>query len=147
MTAGQQNSEPPHEVGDSDLEERERVADERDSVADEREAALRAREIRTAARDAGRESRAVETQKVLADAASRDERADARDAVADDREQAASLDSFLLPSDEFDVAIKARRLSAMDRLHSKTDRSSSADDRSKLIETEQVARPADDDNS
>ena len=146
MSAGHANPDLPREVSDTDLDERKRIADERDSRADKREAALDQREIRSAAREAGSESRAVETQKVLADAASRDDLADARDLAADDREQAASLDLFVHPITEHDAAIRARRLSAMDRLDSKTDRSSSAEDRSRLSESDQPDRLTDDSN-
>ena len=88
----------------------------------------------------------VEAQSILAEADSRDDRADARDSEANDRERAASLDLFVHPNDEYDAAIKARRLAAMDRLNSKSDRSSSAHDRSKLSESDRPATMGDDES-
>ncbi len=106
---------------------------ERERIVDEREAALDERETRSAAREAGANARLAEVEAVLADAETRDDRADARDAVADERERAASLDAFLhADADPHDAAVKARRASATDRVDAKSDRSSSADDRTKL---------------
>jgi hypothetical protein len=81
-------------------------------------------------------ARIDEAKAVLADAATRDARADERDATADERERAASLDAFVHPdADQYDAAIKARRASAIDRAEARSDRSSSADDRSKLSDS------------
>jgi hypothetical protein len=46
----------------------------------------------------------------------------------------ASLTSFVEPTDEYVAALKARRASALNRLESKTDRTSSADDRTQLTD-------------
>ena len=85
MSEGQEEPKPAHVVSANDLDERRRVADHRDAVADERKAALEQREIETATREARDEGRAVETRRVLTDAAGRDDLADARDTAADDR--------------------------------------------------------------
>ena len=112
--------------------QRNLAADERERIMDEREAALDERETRTAAHEAGINARIDEAKVVRADAERRDDYADARDAVADERERSASLDAFVRPNDQQDAAIKARRASAIDRSEAKSDRSSSAEDRSKL---------------
>ena len=72
---------------------------------------------------------------ILADAARRDAVADVRDARADVREKEASLNAFVRPAYGDHVAsLQARRASATNRVESKSDRSSSADDRTKLTE-------------
>lgn len=97
-----------------------------------REAGLNEREVDAAAREARVNDRADDIKEVLADADRRDERADARDLVADEREHAASLDAFVHPNDQHDAAMKARRSSAIDRSDLKSERTSSADGRSRL---------------
>ncbi len=74
-----------------------------------------------------------EVLEILAAAEARDEQADARDTAARKRDSAASLHSFL-NDDEYDATLKARRSAAMDRSDSRTDRDSSAEDRSRLTE-------------
>ncbi len=74
-----------------------------------------------------------EVLEILDAAEARDEQADARDTAARKRDSAASLHSFL-NDDEYDATLKARRSEAMDRSDSRTDRDSSAEDRSRLTE-------------
>jgi hypothetical protein len=50
--------------------------------------------------------------------------------VADQGDEATSLAAFLSDHDAFDAALNARRSAAVDRLDSKIDRTSSAQDRS-----------------
>lgn len=122
--------QPGHEVRAVELH---LTADERDRMADKREAALVEREIRTAAREAVVDDRIKETEVLRADAATRDDLADERDADADERERATSLDAFLHPdADHYKTVIEALRAAAIDRSEAKSDRSSSANDRSKL---------------
>ena len=90
--------------------------------------------LRTRDRHVDREQ---QTQDILDDADERDQRADARDSVADDRDRAASLQSFL-HDDDGSSGLKARRAAGMDRLDSKADRASAADDRSKLSGSDPV---------
>jgi hypothetical protein len=80
---------------------------------------------------------------ILQDADDRDEVSDARDVTADDREGAASLAAFL--SHEPDGSqLEVRRAAALDRLHSKTDRASAADDRGELARSiDETSRDAD----
>jgi hypothetical protein len=112
------------------------AADERERIAHEREAALDLRELRIVAHEARAGARIDEAKAVLADAATRDARADERDAIADERERAASLDAFVHPdADQYDAAIRARRASAIDRAEARSDRLSSAEDRSKLSDS------------
>jgi hypothetical protein len=112
------------------------AAIERERIADEREAALDVRELRIVAHEARAGARVDEVEVVLADAAARDARADERDAIADERERAASLDAFVHPdADQYDAAIRARRASAIDRAEARSDRLSSAEDRSKLSDS------------
>lgn len=106
-------------------------ADQRESDADERETALDVREERIRAREATSAERLKEAQGILADADERDGDADARDSRANDRDRAASLQSFLRDED-FTTGVKARRSAGLDRSDSKDDRTSAADDRSRL---------------
>lgn len=55
--------------------------------------------------------------------------------MANSRDLAASLRAFL-KDDNYEATVSARRAAALDRLDSKGDRSSAADDRSKLTEDE-----------
>jgi hypothetical protein len=86
------------------------------------------------ARETFQDDREQKVQNIIAAADERDEEADARDAVADERDQAASLAAFLSPGDDYDLTLKARRSAAVDRLDSKIDRASSAQDRSELTD-------------
>ena len=83
------------------------------------------------AKESARAGRDEENQAILAAADERDKAADIRDAVADERDRAASLDSFLRDAD-YSPAHKARMSAGMDRVDSKDDRLSAADDRSIL---------------
>jgi hypothetical protein len=109
---------------------------EREQIANEREAALDLRELRIVAHEASADARVDEVKVVLDDAATRDTRADERDARADERECAASLDAFVHPdADQYTAAIRARRASAIDRAEARSDRLSSAEDRSDLSDS------------
>jgi hypothetical protein len=123
--------------------ERESEADERERLADEREVALDARERRTQAREASTIARGEKTDKILAEADDRDDEADERDTVADRRERAASLDSFL-GHQTFDAALDARYSAATDRIASKANRTSSAEDRSELTADDPATSDSDD---
>jgi hypothetical protein len=106
-------------------------ADEREHDADSREAALDTRERAAEARESAQAGRDQENQAILAAADERDKAADVRDADADERDRAASLDSFLRDAD-YSPGHKARMSAGMDRVDSKDDRLSAADDRSNL---------------
>ena len=106
-------------------------ADQREHDADAREAALDTREKAAAAKESALARRDQETQAILDAADERDLQADERDAAAGERDQAASLDSFLRDAD-YSPGHKARLSAGMDRVDSKADRTSSADDRSNL---------------
>jgi hypothetical protein len=114
--------------------------EEREARADEREAALDARQDRADARDAAQTDREEHVRSILLRADERDGDADDRDSAADTRDATASLNSFL-NDEEFPATFKARRLAALDRLDSKTDRTSSASDRSDLTEASDTAQP------
>ena len=121
---------------DRDDDRHSRDADEREHLADERDMALDAREALTAGREVAQADRRVHEQQILAGAAERDDEADAPDVVADKRDQAVSLNAFLAGRDDFGPALEARRSAAVDRLSSKTDRTSSAQDLADLTEGE-----------
>ncbi|MEU8221450.1 hypothetical protein [Kribbella sp. NPDC048915] len=99
--------------------------------ADSRQTALGARKLAVEAGESARVGLDQEIEAILEAADERDRQADDRDAAADERDQAASLDSFLHDAD-YGPGLKARRLSAMDRLASKDDRTAGADDRREL---------------
>lgn len=111
---------------------REAAAVERERVIDEREAALEVRESLLEAVLTAEEDRDLNTRRILDDAQHRDEVSDARDADADDREVTASRVAFLdleqIDKDQPGV----RRAAALDRRHSKSDRTSAAVDRAEL---------------
>jgi hypothetical protein len=107
--------------------------DEREHAADEREAALDKREQAVQAKESAQVGREQETQGILDAADERDELADERDAAADERDKAASLHSFLR-DDDYGPGYKARMSAGMDRSDSKGDRTSAADDRSRLTQ-------------
>lgn len=103
------------------------VQAQQSAEADNREAVLTAREIL-------QNDREKKVQQIIAAADERDDEADARDALADKRDQAASLAAFLSTGHTYDATLKARRSAAGDRLDSKIDRKSSAQDRSELTD-------------
>lgn len=107
------------------------AAEERDRAADDREAALAVRESRADAVLAAERDRKTAVRRILDDAERRDEVSDARDTDADDREVAASRAAFLDQRSR-GVQPEVRRAAALDRIHSKSDRSSAATDRSEL---------------
>lgn len=129
---------------DRDDDRRRRNADEREHLADVRDEALDAREALTAGREVAQADRRVQEQLILAGAAERDDDADARDVLADKRDEAVSLHAFLADEEDFGPALEARRSAAVDRLLSKTDRTSSAQDRADLTgeSTEKQVPPA-----
>jgi hypothetical protein len=86
------------------------------------------------ARESLQDGREEKVQQIIAAADERDDEADVRDAVADKRDQAASLAAFLSSGHTYDETLKARRSAAADRLDSKSDRASSARDRSELTD-------------
>ncbi|WP_328326049.1 hypothetical protein OHA70_37085 [Kribbella sp. NBC_00382] len=104
---------------------------------DTRERAAEARESAQAGRD-------QENQAILAAADERDKAADRRDAVADERDRAASLDSFLRDAD-YSPGHKARMSAGLDRVESRDDRISAADDRSNLTRGGRQRSALDDD--
>lgn len=112
--------------------ERERVIDEREADLEVREADLEVRESLLEAVLTAEEDRGLSTRRILDDAQYRDEVSDARDADADDREVTASRAAFLdleqIDQDQPGV----RRAAALDRRHSKSDRTSAAVDRAEL---------------
>nr|MCW2728595.1 hypothetical protein [Aeromicrobium sp.] len=114
-----------------DMAAREAAADERDRVADEREADLEVRESRAEGVLAARDGRGLNARRILDDADHRDEVSDARDAEADDREVTASRAAFLDPGAS-EHQPDVRRAAALDRSHSKSDRTSAAVDRVEL---------------
>lgn len=114
-----------------DVERRERIADERERLADARDRALTRRERRAEARETAQADRSEHEQDILAGAADRDDDADARDSVADERDESVSRAAFVADRD-YGPALAARRSAAVDRLLSKTDRTSSAEDRANL---------------
>jgi hypothetical protein len=126
-------SERPVDEVAGDADQREHDADEREAMADEREIAQDAREARADVSEAVRADRKEQTQHILDVADERDIEADARDSAAHKRDMDASLESFL-HDDKYGQALKARRAAAGDRMHSKADRNSSAEDRSSLTE-------------
>ncbi len=63
-----------------------------------------------------------------------DEEAASRDLIAAERDEVASRDAFVSGQGDYGVALKARRSAALDRLDSKDDRTSSAQDRATLAE-------------
>jgi hypothetical protein len=81
--------------------------------------------------DLDRARRGEKTQKILQDANGRDDEATARDAVADERARVADLKGFTDPNSTY-PGQGERRAAAHDRADSKTDRESSADDRTHL---------------
>ncbi|TCC08506.1 hypothetical protein [Kribbella soli] len=119
-------------------------ADEREHDADLREAALDTRERAVEAGESAQAGRDQENQAILAAADERDRAADGRDAVADERDKAASLESFLRDAD-YSPGHKARMSAGMDRVDSKDDRLSAADDRSNLTRDDLVRPEPDDD--
>ena len=110
--------------GESDPDRREREADAREAALDVREDRIRGQEALSA-------DRSRQAQAILDDAAARDGQADARDSRATARDKAASLQSFL-HDDDFSPGVNARHAAGMDRSHSREDRISAADDRSRL---------------
>ena len=108
-----------------DVEQRERSADKREAALETREGALRAREAVGA-------ERSRKADGILGDADERDGQADLRDSLANERDRAASLHSFL-HDDDFTPGAEARHAAGLDRSDSKQDRTSAADDRSRLI--------------
>jgi len=115
------------------VDEANLAAHERERIADEREAALINVRFVTAAHEASTVARIDAAKVVLADAATR--MFELTNAMGGRRERATRLDSFINPdTDQHDEAIKARRASAIDRSEAKSDRSSSANDRSKLTD-------------
>ncbi len=127
---------PADEHSQEDPDQRERNAAARDRRADERDTELDAREVATAAREASQAEREQQARQILAGAAGRDQDADARDLIAADRDEVASREAFVSERGDYDVALKARRSAALDRLDSKDDRTSSAHDRARLTETD-----------
>ena len=108
-------------------------AESRERKAEQREAALDTRENNIRAEEAAGADLKEEVQAILDDADERDRQADARDSQADDRDRADSFESFLHDKD-FTPGARARRAAGIDRLDSKSDRASAADDRSRLTE-------------
>ncbi len=108
-------------------DQRDRAADARDAALDQREAHLVAREARVSARFLLADS-------VRIDADRRDELADQRDAVADAWQRAASFDALVHPDDQYTALLQSWRSAALDRSQGRLDRSSSADDRSRLCD-------------
>jgi hypothetical protein len=116
----------------------DRVAEERAGLA-EREAALAALETQFYAleaqfyaREAAQAERRRKESDILMAAAARDNKAEARDAEADRRDREADLRAFLHDQAYSVDYIQARRFAALDRLESKSDRKSAAEDRSQL---------------
>lgn len=110
-----------------------RAADQRELAADVRESALDAREDQVAVREDAESERAIRVDKILAAAEVRDERAEARDLVSNQRLKAGNLDAWLHRTSDGE-AQEARQLAWDDRMHSRRDRTASADDRDDLAE-------------
>ncbi|ONI74339.1 hypothetical protein BWI15_13560 [Kribbella sp. ALI-6-A] len=89
-------------------------------------------------------SRDEENRAIVAAADERDRLADKRDVAADDRDRAASLEAFLGDGD-YSPGHKARLSAGMDRVDSKVDRLSAADDRSNLTRDSRERSELDDD--
>jgi hypothetical protein len=123
-----QDEERPPTVGD-----REAAVRHREHAADDRETALTAREYLADAVLAADDERGTTARRILDDAERRDEVSDARDVDADGREGAASRAAFLdaQPGHSHDKPA-TRRAAALDRRHSKSDRTSAATDRAEL---------------
>ncbi|MEV5967171.1 hypothetical protein AB0L70_35705 [Kribbella sp. NPDC051952] len=119
-------------------------ADKREHDADSRDAALDTRERAADARESAQAGSDQANQAILAAADERDKAADVRDALADERDRAASLDSFLRDAD-YGPGHKARMSAGMDRVDSKDDRISAADDRSNLTRNSRERSELDDD--
>lgn len=137
--------EPSNEADDSGDPDsvpnrRRSEADLRDDRADAREAGLDAREDRADARDAVQSARLEHIRSILTGAGVRDDKADDRDSAADSRDASASLQSFL-HDEEIAGGLKARRAAALDRMDSKTDRTSAASDRIELTGDAERADP------
>jgi hypothetical protein len=95
---------------------------------DERETEVEVREDQLGARDAAQEERKRRDHRILAAAEDRDDKADARDAEADRRDAEADFNSFM-HDEAYGANIQARRSAALDRLASRSDRRSAAEDR------------------
>jgi hypothetical protein len=105
----------------------ERVGDN----LERREAEVTAREAGVTAREAALEERTEAAPAILAAADERDAVADGRDAAADKRGHDLDRAEFLAPPDKHGYATNwpERRGAALDRAHSKDDRTASHDDR------------------
>lgn len=124
-----------HEAGMSPSDQvaaRDAAAEEREHAADEREAALEVRESLADEVLAAQDSRGTNTRRVLDDAERRDQVSDARDASANEREVAASRAAFLDHANSSNHQTGIRRDAALDRSHSKSDRTAAATDRMEL---------------
>lgn len=113
---------------------REATVDDREQAADEREAELARREAEAKAVLA---DRSENKRKILEDAEHRDRVSDARDVDADERENTASRAAFLSQKHSGHEP-EVRRAAALDRRHSKSDRTSAAADRAELAREDAV---------
>jgi multidrug efflux pump subunit AcrA (membrane-fusion protein) len=97
---------------------------------------LQRREAEVTAREAALKDRTEAAEAILAAADERDSVTDARDAAADKRENDLDRAEFLAPPDKSGYAGNwpERRNAALDRAHSRADRTASHDDRDALTE-------------
>ena len=110
--------------------DRDQEQDAREAELDRREAALTAR-VKLA-------------EDILAAAEARDHDADHRDDAAAQRDRTSDLAAFVATDGSYGDDAPARRNAALDRLHSKGDRFSSADDRlalSRDVDPEEAPEP------
>lgn len=98
---------------------------------------LERREARVSAREAALDERMEAAEAILAAADERDAISDARDVAADKREHDLDLAEFLSPKDKagYGGDWPERRNAALDRAHSKGDRTASHEDRDALTES------------